>query len=67
MGDTGHDDLVEIAYDVFEGFGLLRRCFGQEGSDAARLDVRRDRSLAHRLQVVGDPVDEIVSVPTELV
>ena len=67
MGDPGHDDLVEIAYDVFERFGLLGSRFGQQGTDVTGLGVWRDRSLAYRLQVVGDPVDEIVPVPTELV
>ena len=67
MGQTRNDDVVDVTNHVRERFGRLRRMFGKVTPDIARLDIGRNRQALDVLEVVGDEVDKIVSVCTELV
>ncbi len=66
MGYAGEDDPLEILKDPVEGFALFRRCGGELGADAAGFGARQDRQVGDPLLIVGDPVDETVAEPAEL-
>ncbi len=67
VGDARHHDVVEIPQHRAERFRLLGRLRRDHLPDGAGLDRRRDRPIRHGVEVVGDPVDHLVPVSTEVV
>lgn len=62
---TGHDFVLDVAHDFVPLLSLVRRLFGDEVAQVARLDGRRDAPLAHRLHVLGDVVDHFAAALSE--
>src|SRR6266542_3149741 len=67
MREPGHDDALEVVDHVIEWLWIFRRNGRKRVAHGARLDLRHDRPLFHRLAVVGNPIDEAVAVSPELV
>ena len=65
MGQPRGDDRVEVVEEVGERLGLLRCMVGECGANRARLDRGAHGPLLEGGEVVGDPVDELVTVASE--
>ena len=64
--EAGHDDAVDIGEHCSERLDLRWGVLGELAADVARPDVGRHRQLLDRVEVAGDPVDELVPGPAEL-
>ena len=66
VGEAGQDEGVEVGEDVAEGLGLLGWGGGELRGDVAGLDLGHDGTVGEVGAVVGEPVDELMAVRTEL-
>ena len=67
MRDAGQDQVVELADHRVERLAVLGRTGRQPGSDVARGDLGQDGEVLDPLQVAGDPLDDLVPEPPELI
>ena len=65
-GEAGEDEFVEVGENVGEGLGLVGRRGGQAGGDVAGLVGAHDGTGGEGCVIVGEPVDELVTVFAEL-
>ena len=64
---AGDEDPFEVRHDGLERLGLFGCAIGQRRGYLARFDPGEDGVLLGMLQVIGDPVDELVPRATERV
>ena len=67
MRDAGHDNVVEIGEHIVERFGVRGRRHWQLRFHVTRLHTRQHRISIVVLQIIGDPIDELFAVFTEVV
>jgi len=60
VGQSGDDDLIEVADDRVERLRLIRWLRRQLSFDVAGFGPRHHRPCRHVGAVVGDPVDDLV-------
>ena len=60
------EHALEVGHDGVERFAVFRRGAGSAARDVARLDARQDRIPLGVFEVVGNPVDELVTVAPEV-
>ena len=65
--DPRDDDLVDVGHHGVPRLRLRGRVGRQPTANVARLDGGRHRERVKALEVVGDPVDQLVTVLAELV
>ena len=63
---AGHEHALEVGHDRVERFALFRRAGGQRGRDVTGLRAGQDGIALDVLEVVGDPLDELVAVAPEI-
>jgi hypothetical protein len=67
LGQSRHDDLLEVGHHSVERFGLGGRMLGQLRPNITGLGRRKDALLGHTVfEELGDPIDHVVAVLTEL-
>ena len=62
-----NDETLEVADDRVERLAVFRSGGGKRLAQRARRHAREDGVVLRGFEVVGDPVDECVPVPTEFV
>src|SRR5579872_3119831 len=67
MGDAGKNELLDIFQQRVKWFAVRRRLRGKCGANFSRLYLREYRERFDAGLVVGDPVDDGVTVATEFV
>ena len=65
VGEAGYEHALEIGHDDAEGFGILRRLRGKGVANCTGCDAGEHRIPVRVLEVVGNPLDELVTVPSE--
>jgi hypothetical protein len=61
-----HEHALEVGHDRVEGFRVFRRARRERGGDVSRRGSRQDRVAFNVIEVVGNPLDQLVAVPPEL-
>jgi hypothetical protein len=61
MADTGHEDPLEIPKDPLHGLAPGGRDGGNIFFDVTRLEKGKDGEFLDILEIIGDPVHEMVS------
>src|SRR5580765_5610914 len=67
VGEAGDEDAFEVGEDGAEGFGILRRLLWKRCGDVARLYAGEYRISIRVFEVIGDPVDQLVTMPAEVI
>src|SRR5688500_6830310 len=67
VGEPWHDDAIQVAENCVEGLRAVRRRRRQRCLDLAWSGDRHHRAIADARTVVGDEVNDVVTVFTELV
>ena len=65
MGQAGDEHALEVGHDGAEGLGFLRRLEREGCRDLPWSDLGQHRVALGVLQVLGDPVHELVPVAPE--
>ena len=65
MRQGGHDQAINVREDLLHWFARLRRRVGKLCFKIARLDLRKHRQLFDAVEIVGNPVDQFVTVPAK--
>ena len=64
--ETWHDDAIAILGRAAEIFRVVRWRRGQGVADFARPRLRHHRPVGQALMIIGQPVDELMAVATEV-
>ena len=65
VGETRDDHAFEVRHDAVERLRIVGRGRRQRGGHIAGRDLRQDRIFFRVLEVLGNPVDELVAVLPE--
>ena len=60
------EHALEVGHDRVERFALFRRAGGQRGRDVTGPRAGQDGVAFDVLEVIGDPLDELVAVAPEI-
>ena len=63
---AGHEHALEVGHDRVERFAVFWCVRGQSGADVPRLGAGQDGVALNVFDVVGNPIDELVTVAPEV-
>ena len=65
MRQPGDENPFDVGHDGVEWFRVFRGVGGKRGSDLARFDPGENGITIRMLEVIGNPVDELMPVAPE--